>query len=264
MKNIFLVFIILTIIFAIFPFATYADEVTTPEETSVVETTEDTTPAEDVSEMETTTPEEITDVTEPITEPEDKPAEDITDTPTETPTEEPTEPTTSPDDGDAVTFINRIVEAWEKGEIGTVITLALNAATIIFISVLKKSGGKNNLALIATLKNSKDATVGAVNELIDAANNVVKAVEGEDGVKGMIEQFKSDVEKQVDNIAKLDKEKLEQYGKQLADCMATQRLLAEMLQTVYANSTTISMPTKNMIAEKYLEICHKLEGENNG
>lgn len=260
MKNIFLVFIILTIIFAIFPFATYADEVTTPEETSVVETTEDTTPVEDVTEMETTTPEEIADVTEPITEPEDKPAEDVT----ETPTEAPTEPPTSPDDGDAVTFINRIVEAWEKGEIGTVITLALNAATIIFISFLKKSGGKNNLAMIAAVKNSNDATVGAVNKLIDAANNVVNAVEGKDGVKGLIEQFKADVEKQVDNIAKLDKEKLEQYGKQLADCMATQKLLAEMLQTVYANSTTISMPTKNMIAEKYLEICHKLEGENNG
>ena len=66
MKNIFLVFIVLTIIFAIFPLTTYADEVTTPEETSVVETTEETTPAEETpTEPEETPTEPMEDSTDP-------------------------------------------------------------------------------------------------------------------------------------------------------------------------------------------------------
>lgn len=257
MKNIFLVLIVVTIILAIFPLTTYADEVTTPEENSVVETTEDTTPAEDVSEMETTTTEEITDVTEPITEPEDKPAEDVTDTPTETPTEDPT----SNDEGTVASLLGRLQEAWEKGEITTVISLAFDAALIIFVSILKKSGGKNKVEMVAALKNTKDTTVKSVNDLIEAANNVVKAVEGEGGMKSIINGFKDDVNRQIEEIKQLDKDKLEGYGKQLDNCMKAIKLFAEMMQNTYSNSTTIPMSTKNINGQKYVEICDLMKKE---
>ena len=246
MKNIFLVLIVVTIILAIFPLTTYADEVTTPEETSVVETTEDTT-----------TPEEITDVTEPITEPEDKPVEDVTETPTETPTEAPT----IPEDAEAVSLLTRIQEAWEKGEITNVISLAFDAALIIFVSILKKSGGKNKVEMVAALKNTKDTTVKSVNDLIAAANDVVKAVEGEGGMKSIINGFKDDVNQQIEEIKEIDKEKLEGYGKELESTMAAVKLLADMLQTTYANSTTIPMSTKNIIGQKYVEICDLMKKE---
>ena len=101
----------------------------------------------------------------------------------------------------------------------------------------------------------------AVNDLITAANDVVNAVEGEGGIKGMLDEFKANIEKQVADIASLDKEKLENYGKQLANCMATQKLVAEMLQQVYANSTTIPMSTKNIVGQKYVEICDLMKKE---
>lgn len=247
MKKLFLVFIIVTIVFAVFPVAIHADEVTI----------EETTPFVDVSEMETTTP--ITDVTEPITESEGKPVEDITDTPTET----PKEAHTSPVDADAASLLARIQEALEKGEISTVINLAFDIVMIIVLAILKKSGGKNKVEMVTALKNSKDTTVGAVNDLIVAANDVINAVEGEGGIKTIIEDFKQSTQAQIDEIKAQDKEKLEGYGVELANTMASVKLLAEMLQTVYANSTTIPQSTKNMIGDKYLEICHKLNGGNN-
>lgn len=254
MKNIFLVLIVVTIILAIFPLTTYADEVTTPEENSVVETTEDTTPAVDVSISETSTTEETTDVTDPITEPEDNPVEDVTETPTET-------APTYPDDAVAVSLLTRIKEAWEKGEITNVISLAFDAALIIFVSILKKSGGKNKVEMVDALKNTKDTTVKSVNNLIAAANDVVKAVEGDGGMKSIINGFKDDVNRQIEEIKEIDKEKLEGYGKELENTMAAVKLLADMLQTTYANSTTIPMSTKNIIGQKYVEICDLMKKE---
>ena len=55
---------------------------------------------------------------------------------------------------------------------------------------------------------------------------------------------------------------LEGYGKELASTMAAVKLLADMLQTTYANSTTIPMSTKNIIGQKYVEICDLMKKEN--
>ena len=250
MKNILLVFVIVTIILAIFPFATYAEEITPPEETLFVETT-----AEGVEE--TTTTEEIIDATEPPTETEDKPLEDVTDSTIYA----TTEPPTTNDEETVNTFINRITEAWENREISTIINIAFDAALFVLCVILKKSGGKNKVEMVAALQNSKDKTVGAVNELIEAANDVVDAVEGEGGVKGILEDFKTAVDAQIEAIKNLDKQNLEEYGKDLAKSMSAIKLLAEMMQTTYANSTTISMPTKNMITQKYVEICDIMKTE---
>lgn len=241
MKNIFLALVIVTVILSVFPMAIHAEElpeVTTPEETSAVE---------DVSEMETTT------VEEPVVEP----TEPVTEEPTETPTETPT----SPDDAEVVSLLDRIAEAWEKGEITTVMSLAIDVALLIFVAILKKSGGNNKVAMVSALKDTKDTTVKSVNDLIDAANNVVNAVEGDGGVIGIINGFKNDVNLQIEEIKAIDKEKLEGYGKQLGDTMAAVKLLAEMLQTTYANSTTIPMSTKNIIGQKYVEICDLMKKE---
>ncbi len=247
MKNIFLAFIIVTLILSIVPLAAHADEITTPEEAA----------------EEATTPAETAVATEPIAEPVDKPDE----VPTETPTESPTDPTASPDDTPDVTWLDRIAEAWEKGEITTVISLALNFATIILIQILKKASKKSTLEVTGIFAengaytNGQKTTVKAVNNLIEAANDVVNAVEGEGGLKGIVENFQKGIEEEVANIKKLDKEKLESYGKQLGDTMAAVKLLSEMLQTVYANSTTIPMPVKNMIGQKYVEICDLMNHE---
>lgn len=217
MKNLFLVLVIVTLILSILPMATYADEVTIPEETTVE--------------------------TEPVTEPEQ-----------ETPTE-------SPEEQEVITLLDRIVEAWEKGEIGTVVSLAFDAALLVLCFILKKSGGKNKIEMVTALKNTKDTTVKSVNDLITAANDVVKAVEGEDGIKGIVQGFKDDVNKQIEEIKAIDKEKLEGFGEELKNAMAATKLLAEMVQTTYANSTTIPMPIKNMISQKYVEICNLMNKE---
>lgn len=237
MKNIFLALVIVAVILSVFPMAIHADEVTTPIE-------------------EVTTLEEVT-TAEPITEPVEEPTE-------ETPTETPTEAPTSTDDAEVVSLLDRLIEAWEKGEISTVVSLAFDIAMIVVLGILKKASKKDKIETIAELRTGNTTTVGAVNNLISAANDVVKAVEGEGGLKAIVENFKDGVNAQIEEIKNLDKEKLEQYGKDLANTSACIKLLAEMIQTTYANSTTISMPTKNMIAEKYVEICRKLDGEQNG
>lgn len=224
MKNLFLVLIIITVILSVVPLAAHAEEVTV-EETTAVET-----PVE---------------------------------TPEETPTETPQEPPTSDEVQEVASLVDRIQEAWEKGEIKTVVSLAFDVAILIVAFFLKKATGKSKTAMVDALKDTKDVTVGSVNNLIDAANNVIKAVDGEGGIKGMLDDFKANIEKQVADIASLDKEKLENYGKQLANCMATQKLVAEMLQQVYANSTTIPMSTKNIVGQKYVEICEIVKQEEN-
>ena len=225
MKNIFLALIIVTLVLSVFPLAIHAEEL--PE----------------------TTLEEVTTVTEPITEP------------VETPTENPAEAPTSPEETEVASFIARIQEAWEKGEITTVISLAFDAALLIFVAILKKSGGKNKVEMVTALKNTKDTTVKSVNDLITAANDVVKAVEGDGGMKSIINGFKDDVNRQIEEIKQIDKDKLDGYGKELESTMAAVKLLAEMLQTTYANSTTIPMSTKNIIGQKYVEICDLMKKE---
>lgn len=225
MKNIFLALIIVTLVLSVFPLAIHAEEL--PE----------------------TTLEEVTTVTEPITEP------------VETPTENPAEAPTSPEETEVASFIARIQEAWEKGEITTVISLAIDAALLIFVAILKKSGGKNKVEMVTALKNTKDTTVKSVNDLITAANDVVKAVEGDGGMKSIINGFKDDVNRQIEEIKQIDKDKLDGYGKELESTMAAVKLLAEMLQTTYANSTTIPMSTKNIIGQKYVEICDLMKKE---
>lgn len=225
MKNLFLVLVIVTLILSILPMATYADEVTIPEETTVE--------------------------TGPVTDPEQ-----------ETPTESPETAPTSPEEQEVITLLDRIVEAWERGEIGTVVSLAFDAALLVLCFILKKSGGKNKIEMVTALKNTKDTTVKSVNDLITAANDVVKAVEGEDGIKGIVQGFKDDVNKQIEEIKAIDKEKLEGFGEELKNAMAATKLLAEMVQTTYANSTTIPMPIKNMISQKYVEICNLMKNED--
>ena len=234
MKNILFVLIAMVLILSIVPFATYAEEVETTDQT----------------EVETQTPEEVTDV----------PTEDTTEAPTESPTEAPT----SPEAQEVITLIDRIKEAFKNGDIGTVINLAFDVALLIVCFILKKSSGKTKVEMVQAVKGSKDVTVAAVNDLITATNDLSNALAGDGGIKGIIEDFKANIEGEIKEIKELDKEKLEGYGKELANSMAATKLLAEILQTVYANSTTIPMPVKNMINEKYVEICHKLEGENNG
>lgn len=227
MKNIFLALIIVTLVLSVLPLATHAEEL--PE----------------------TTLEDVT--TDPVTEP--------VETPTETPTDNPTEAPTSHEEDTEVSLLTRIQEAWEKGEISTVISLAFDAALLIFVSILKKSGGKNKVEMVTALKNTKDTTVKSVNDLIAAANDVVKAVEGDGGMKSIINGFKDDVNRQIEEIKQIDKDKLEGYGKELESTMAAVKLLAEMLQTTYANSTTIPMSTKNIIGQKYVEICDLMKKE---
>ena len=227
MKKIIVAIIIVIAIVSLIPVTSYADEVTLPEENILQEATE--TINKDVTKEE----------------------------PTETPTEAPT----SQEDAEVVSLLDRIVEAWENGEITNVISLAFDAALLIFVAILKKSGGKNKIEMVAAVKNTKDTTVTAVNDLISAANDVVKAVEGDGGVIGIINGFKEDVNHQIEEIKKIDKEKLEGYGKELESTMAAVKLLSEMLQTVYANSTTIPMSTKNIIGQKYVEICDLMKKE---
>ena len=231
MKNIFLALLIVTLVLSVFPLAIHAEE---PPET---------------------TTETITETAETPTE-ETAPTEDITE-----PTESPTEAPTSPEDAEAVSFLDRLVEALEKGEITSIASLAFDAVLLVFIAILKKSGGKNKVEMVTALKNSKDTTVTAVNDLITAANDVVNAVEGEGGVIGIINGFKDDVNRQIEEIKQIDKDKLDGYGKELANTMAAVKLLAEMLQTTYSNSTTIPMSTKNIIGQKYVEICDLMKKE---
>lgn len=227
MKKIIVAIIIVIAIVSLIPVTSYADEVTLPEENILQEVTE--TINRDVTKEE----------------------------PTDTPTEAPT----SQEDAKVVSLLDRIVEAWENGEITNVISLAFDAALLIFVAILKKSGGKNKIEMVAAVKNTKDTTVTAVNDLISAANDVVNAVEGDGGVIGIINGFKEDVNSQIEEIKKIDKEKLEGYGKELESTMAAVKLLSEMLQTVYANSTTIPMSTKNIIGQKYVEICDLMKKE---
>lgn len=227
MKKIIVAIIIVIAIVSLIPVTSYADEVTLPEENILQEATE--TINKDVTKEEQT----------------------------ETPTEAPT----SQEDAEVVSLLDRIVEAWENGEITNVISLAFDAALLIFVAILKKSGGKNKIEMVAAVKNTKDTTVTAVNDLISAANDVVNAVEGDGGVIGIINGFKEDVKIQIEEIKKIDKEKLEGYGKELESTMAAVKLLSEMLQTVYANSTTIPMSTKNIIGQKYVEICDLMKKE---
>lgn len=236
MKNIFLALIIVTIILSLGTIAVHADEVTTEEVVA----------------------EEI--VTEVVTEPTEESVEEIeTPTETETPTENPTEAHTTGELGEVATFIDRIEEAWENGDINLVISIAIEAAMFVFMVILKKSGNKN-ADLIAD--KSREITKG-FNTVVDAANEITDAINGDDGLKNILKgetkELTEAVQEGLKALQELDKEKLIEYGNQLTACVASVKCLAEMLQHVYANSTTIPMSVKGVINEKYVEICRNLD-----
>ena len=244
MKKIFLSIVIFAMLFSVLPVAIHADE-TTDVETTI----EDVTTAEPVEEVTTET---ITE--EPIIE--DATADTHTE-PTETPTEG--------DEVSVVSFIDRIIEAWENGDINLVVSLAFDVAIIVFAYLAKKASKKNTVEVASifgengayTLKQNK--TVEAINLLVDAANDATKAVESE---KEIVNAFKDTIMGVVNELKEIDLEKLENYGTQLESTRACIKLLAEMLQTTYANSTTISQPTKNIINQKYVDICNMLKVES--
>lgn len=213
MKNIFLVLIVLTFIFTVFPIATHADEIV---------------------------PGEV------VTPPE------------ETTTQTHQEPPTSQEDAEEVSLLTRMQEAWGKGEITDLINIALKIAILIVLGIFDKKIKKANLKTIGELASGNKTTVGALNTVADAANDVTKLL---GGFGKAFEKFQTEMAVQVENIANLDKEKLEQHGKKLKSTMAAVKLLSEMLQTVYANSTTIPMSTKNIIGQKYVEICDLMNKE---
>lgn len=249
MKNIFLALMIVVLILSIVPVAVHADEISIDD----VVTEEIVTEAVDES------------VYDVVTEPtEDTDDEIETPSETETPTETPQETPTSGELEEVATLITRMQEAWENGDISLVVTLALDAALFVIIERLKKTGSKN---VDVVVEKGRELTKG-FNTVVDAANEITNAINGDDGLKHILE---SETKKLTDSvqdglaaIQKLDKEKLLQYGAQLTATTNAVKCLAEMLQTVYANSTTIPMPVKNIINEKYVEICKNLNSDNGG
>lgn len=237
MKNIFLALVITALILCAIPFSVHADEVIVDEV-----------------------------VDEVVTEPTEEPTEEI-ETPTEeteTPTETPQESPTSDELDEAATFITRIQEAWENGDISLVVNLALDAALFVIIALLKKTGNKN---VDVVVEKGRELTKG-FNTVVDAANEITNAINGEDGLKHILEsetkKLTESVQDGLEAIQNLDKEKLLQYGAQLTATTHAVKCMAEMLQQVYANSTTIPMSVKGVINEKYVEICRDLNTENGG
>ena len=248
MKNLFLVFVVVILVLALVVSASadapVADEVEQTTETTSV-TTEET---EDVvTEQEPVTTEEA-----PVIEPTE---------------EEITQPTTEEDNELLKQLLARLIEAWENGELSLVISLAFDVAIIIFAYLAKRASKKStmDIANIFSEEGSysikQNKTIKAINDLIASANEATAAVAGE---KAIVEKFQEKVEQEIDAIKQLDKEKLAEYGVQLESCMASVKLMAEMLQIVYSNSSTISMPVKNMISEKYVDICQAMKTNGGG
>lgn len=165
MKNLFLVLIIVTVILAVFPTAIHADEVTI----------EETTPIVDVSEMETTIPEEGV-------------AEDATTTPEETEPVE-TEPAEPVEQGPTLSeeIVGYIKEHLE--EISVIITLILTAFyNVKKNGILNKSIGTVNNNAVTVAENSQYA----INQALTNMEGVASVVTGyREEIKKMIEEFRA-------------------------------------------------------------------------
>lgn len=153
------------------------------------------------------------------------------------------------------TLWSRLNEAWKSGDIILVIVLACLLLIGAGLVILKSFIGKK----IASAKNSSDEygknTIDKINELVTAYNSF------DNQVNAVKEQFKEALDKvQSVEVSNLKVEgdvraTLANYGRVLGE-------IAQLFQTIYANSNTLSQASKDLVTAKTLEIAKTLEKLN--
>lgn len=171
------------------------------------------------------------------------------------------EPPTEVEATDPVTLQDRLAEAWENGDISAVLTIAFDVAIIILALVAKNASKKSAADVVSIF--SKDGTytkeqkvsVQAINSLIDATNMVT----------GAFETFTKEMREKMESLDGMEKEKLQAQQEQINACCKSVKCIGEMLNTTYSNSATIPLPVKNLVAQKYIELCNVIsEAEEEG
>lgn len=182
------------------------------------------------------------------------------------PSTEAQEPTTEDEEPTAATLQDRLAEAWEKGDISAVLTIAFDVAIIILALVAKNASKKSAADVVSifsedgTYTKEQKVSVQAINALIDATNMVT----------GAFETFAKEMLDKMESLDGMEKEKLQAQQEQINACCKSVKCIGEMLNTTYSNSTTIPLPVKNLVAQKYIELCNtigeadKAGGDNEG
>ena len=139
-----------------------------------------------------------------------------------------------------VSFLDRIIEAWETGDILQVASLAATAIMLLLVYLLKK-GIKSLGAAIVGVANKSSATVDAGVGTIEEAAKSTEIKLAEYGEK--IQHSLSDL----DTRLKESTVKAEQI-KQLETLLVT---LIKMFDNVYQHSKTIAAATKEQLSADY-------------
>lgn len=139
-----------------------------------------------------------------------------------------------------VSFFDRIIEAWEKGNILQIASLAATFLMLLFVYLLKK-GIKSLGSAIVGVANKSTATVDAGVETMEesAKNTEAKLTEYGDRIQ--------------ESLADLDKRLKESTVKeeQIIQIETLLVTLIKMFDNVYQHSKTIAAATKEQLAEDY-------------
>lgn len=147
----------------------------------------------------------------------------------------------------SATFIERLQESWESGDITTAVTLLYNIVCTVFLFILKASSNANTVSVKKKVDELTDTAVQKVNEVVNGYNITSQDISSVK--KSMIEfQLK------FDELAKNENDSVKEMQEQIDTCNQSAAALASMLQTIYSNSTTIPQSVKDIINQKYLEV----------
>ena len=133
---------------------------------------------------------------------------------------------------------------------------------IIILALVAKNASKKSASDVVsifaedgTYTKEQKVSVQAINSLIDATNMVM----------GAFETFAKEMREKMENLDGMEKEKLQAQQEQINACCKSVKCIGEMLNTTYSNSATIPLPVKNLVAQKYIELCNVIsEAEEAG
>lgn len=157
-----------------------------------------------------------------------------------------------PSEGEGnVDFGARIVEAWERGDIIQVASLAVTGLMLLFVYLLKK-GIKALGTAIVGVANKSSATVDAGVRSMEEASGKAEAKLSEYGEK---------IQASLDSVDKALETKLGELGERLKESTVKEAqiqqievllvTLIKMFDNVYQHSKTIAATTKEQLAQDY-------------
>ena len=158
-------------------------------------------------------------------------------------------------------WFEQIYAEWESGYLKDIVSFGIDVAMFIILVIIKKAN-KNGLKDIAVnQKQESTAIVEKVNEVVTATNGLTSGTETH---KAAVDSYATNTSSTIERIELRNKEKIDSIEAKIDTCVEAMQSFAAMMQTTYASSSTIPQQTKNIINQRYVEVCSAFKKIKNG